>query len=221
MAKTLTIPDPSAFGLSAFADMLSVRPPIIGEEPGSRDVFHEGMTAALAPRTAYECVIAENLIAIEWELLQHRRMREAFIRAWIRESICGAVVRQRKAEHDAVVSRARKKHVASGRPEWEFVFPSGFDEGKAAQLGHDLAERATSSDQRVMDEAYREIEALGMKPIDLMSEACTSDSPDLLRHEEQLKDLERRRREVRRDFEALQKLRPIEVGAIEAEEIDA
>jgi len=40
-------------------------------------MFHAGLTQSLAPATPYEAVLAESLISIEWELLQHRRMHEA------------------------------------------------------------------------------------------------------------------------------------------------
>jgi len=40
------------------------------------------------------------------------------------------------------------------------------------------------------------------------------------KHEDKLQELERRRREVKRDFDGLQKARPIEVEAIEAEVIE-
>ena len=43
------------------------------------------MMLELAPATPYECVIAENLVALEWEMLQHRRMRNACIREVTRE----------------------------------------------------------------------------------------------------------------------------------------
>ena len=82
----LAVPDPHAFGLSSFAELLPARDPIIGEVPGAFARFHAVMMLELAPATPYECVIAENLIALEWEMLQHRRMRNTCIREVTRES---------------------------------------------------------------------------------------------------------------------------------------
>ena len=86
MPKNLTLPDPTRFGLERFADLLPARDHITGEDPGSFDGFHEGLMQSLAPLTPYEGVIAENLIAIEWELVQHRRMRDVGLRAIIERS---------------------------------------------------------------------------------------------------------------------------------------
>jgi hypothetical protein len=77
MNKKLKTPDPRDFNLESFGDLVSDKLSIVGEEAGAFEVFRAGMLASLAPMTPYECVIAENLIAIEWELFQQRRMREA------------------------------------------------------------------------------------------------------------------------------------------------
>ena len=95
---------PTRFNLTSFAELLPARDHIIGEDPGSFDGFHGGMMQSLAPVTPYEGVIAENLIAIEWELLQHRRMRDAGLRQIIRKAICDAVVAEQEADIAAEVA---------------------------------------------------------------------------------------------------------------------
>lgn len=55
---------------------------------------------SLAPATAYERVISENLTQIEWELLQHLRMRNMNLRTLTRDAIIAAVVKFRKEQHD-------------------------------------------------------------------------------------------------------------------------
>jgi hypothetical protein len=204
LTKPPALPDPQAFGLTAFADLLPARDPIIGEDPGSFDGFHQAMTATLVPMTPYEGVIAENLIAIEWELLQHRRMRDACLRKTMREEIRKAVVKQLKAKHSEAMDEAWVRHVAAGGTADDWERPSHFDNDAAEQAGDDLAERATSRDSKVQATAYKRISTLGLKPVELMSEAYTSSNVRLVRHEERLQDLERRRREVKRDFDALQ-----------------
>lgn len=101
MPKKLTPPDPARFGLARFADILPAREHIIGEDPGSFEGFREGMMTSLMPLTPYEGVIAENLIAIEWELIQHRRMRDMGLRNIIRDTICEAVVARERAAYEA------------------------------------------------------------------------------------------------------------------------
>lgn len=94
--------------------MLPSRELIVGEDPGSYERFHVGMIAALTPATPYECVIAENLIAIEWELLQHRRMRDASLRHTIHRAICEAVVKQHKAVYETAMEEAWDQHQEAG-----------------------------------------------------------------------------------------------------------
>src|SRR6056297_2140413 len=114
MPQDLPITPPTAFGLKSFADLLPTRDPIPGEDPGSFQTFHAAMMASLGPATPHECVIAENLVAIEWELAQHRRMRDAGLRNIMRQAICNAVVRQKDAEHDAMLDAAWDRHVEAG-----------------------------------------------------------------------------------------------------------
>lgn len=91
MANDISVLDPKWFDLNTFADMLPARDPIPGEDPGTFADFHSVMMRSLAPATPYEGVIAENLVAIEWEPVQHRRMHDASIRRYIREKIIEAV----------------------------------------------------------------------------------------------------------------------------------
>lgn len=67
--------------LSAFAD-LDLRPTLLGDEdPALFETFRAGLMVDLEPRTAYQRTLAENLVAIEWEALRHRRLRDALVAA--------------------------------------------------------------------------------------------------------------------------------------------
>ncbi len=76
LRKKLTPLEPACFGLVRFGELLPAKEHIIGEDPGSFEGFGEGMMSSLVPLTPSEGVIAENIIAIERELIQHRRMRD-------------------------------------------------------------------------------------------------------------------------------------------------
>ena len=104
MSQDLPSTPPTAFGLERFADLLPARDPIPGEDPGSFETFHAAMMASLVPFTPYECVIGENLVAIEWELAQHRRMRDAGLRDIIRSDLQGG----RSPERRGARCRARR-----------------------------------------------------------------------------------------------------------------
>lgn len=220
MAKTPKRPDAKVFGLASFKQLVAARDPIIGEDANGYKTFHQALTAALAPATPYECVIAENLIAIEWELLQHRRMRDASIRKAMRDKIRLAVIDRYKKE---VRDESWQEHLATGEPEENWEEPDSLDDEDqkdAEKAGKDLAERALSSDREIQATAYQEIIDLGLKPIELMSETYGSKNITLIQHEEQLQGLERRRREVKRDFDALQRMRSVKSSFMEAMVID-
>ena len=209
MTTDLTPPDPARFNLTSFADLLPSRAPIIGEDPGSFEGFHNGMMQSLLPMTPYEGVIAENLIAIEWELLQHRRMRDAGLRRVVRDRVSKAVVKREEAAHDARLDEAWDAHEAEGGTEGDWEDPFAFDREAARAAGQTLAQNAVSRDPDTFQAACAEIEGLGLDVVDLMSRAYRSFEASVTKHEDKLPELERRRREVMRDFDALQRARPI------------
>lgn len=215
MPNDLISPNAVRFGLASFADLLPSRDPIVGEDPGSFDGFHVGMMQSLAPMTPYECVVAENLIAIEWELLQHRFMRDAGLRQHIRKIIKSAVVERQKQLYEAELDAVWEAHLAAGGTEEDFEVPVRFDRTAAETTGDDLARRAVSREQDAQEQAYAEITELGLEPVEVMGEAYRSNDRSITRHDQQLPDLERRRREVKRDFDMLQRARPVEAEVIE------
>ena len=214
MTTDLTPPDPARFNLTSFADLLPSRAPIIGEDPGSFEGFHAGMMQSLLPMTPYEGVIAENLIAIEWELLQHRRMRDAGLRRVVRDRVSEAVVKREAAAHDAKLDEAWDAHEAEGGTEdnWEDDFSFNLEAAREASLT--LGQNAVSRDHDTFQAACAEIEGMGLDVLDLMSRAYRSFEASVTKHEDKLPELERRRREVMRDYDALQKARPVEAEAI-------
>ena len=210
MSNDLSPPNPKPFGIVSFSELLPSRDTIIGEEPGSFDGFREGMMASLTPITPYEAVIAENIIAIEWELLQHRRMREASMRREIHKVIVDAVVKREKRHFDDAIEEAWEEHLASGGGDDDWEYPFEFDEDGAEKLGEDLVLRATSQEPDNQLEAYAEIQDMGMSPIEMMSSAYIDYNRHSIKHDDKVRELERRRRDVMRDYQALQRSRPIE-----------
>ena len=209
MATDLTPPDPARFNLASFADLLPSRAPIIGEDPRSFAGFHNGMMQSLLPMTPYEGVIAENLIAIAWELLQHRHMRDAGLRRVVRDRVSKAVVKREEATHDAKLDEAWVAHESEGGTEGDWKDPFTFDRETARAAGQTLAQNAVSRDPDTFQAACAEIEGLGLDVLDLISGAYLGYKTAVTKHEDKLPELERRRREVMRDFDALQRARPI------------
>ena len=100
------------------------------------------MMQSLAPVTPYEGVIAENLIAIEWELLQHRRMRDAGLRMIIRDHIRRAVIKREEAAFEAALEEAWEAHEEAGGTDDDWEEPFSFDKQAAKDMGDALADRA-------------------------------------------------------------------------------
>ncbi|PWK53143.1 hypothetical protein [Silicimonas algicola] len=221
MSRDLTSPSPERFGMTSFADLLPARDPILGEDPGSFRDFHRGMMQSLTPFTPYECVVAENLVAIEWELLQHRRMRDANFRRVIHTSVSDAVLAREEARHEAALDEAWDKFIAEGGDEDAWKAPFEFDKAAALKMAEGLAARTVSQDPDLQAEAYAEVVALGLHPVELMSAAYLAWPAPASKHDDKIQSLERRRREVKRDYDALQKARPVDVKAIEAEVVEA
>ena len=205
--KSVAAPDPGRFNLTSFADILNRREPIVGEDPGSYALFHAGLTQSLAPVTPYEAVLAESLICIEWELLQHRRMRDASLRETIREQICNAVIIAQEMIHNQEVAQDLEDHLVGGGEEEDWEHPGDFDEDAAKEAGQDLAARASSHDPQVQALAYEEIEALGVTPLDLMRMAYQGERHTLDDEDDRIRDREQRRHEMMRNFERLQAAR--------------
>lgn len=196
--------------------MLPKRAPIVGEEPGSFDILREGMIRSLMPFTPYECVIAENLVAIEWELLQRRQMRDASLRKAIQRAVREAVTKRERKKHETTLDAAWDQYVSDGGKEDDWEAPFKFDAAAATRTADDLLARATAIDRDVQEAAYAEIVDLGLAPIDLMSEAYHDKLNPGTRHDEKIQELERRRRKVKRDFDVLQKVRPMDGEVVDA-----
>jgi hypothetical protein len=198
----LKIPDPSDFDLKSFGEMLWQRLPLPGEEAGSFEIFREQMTRELQPYTPYEAVLADHLVAIEWELREHRRMRDAAVRSGVMDAARDALVASRRRAHELEVQ-------AACEAQYDGVDEDGVPwqaEGDAlvAQLG------SGAPDQ--LAEADRVLASLGTSRLALMGRVWRRLSDGIALHEDAIRDLERRRRELQRDLEQLQRKRPIEAA---------
>lgn len=233
MSKNLTGPSPLSFGLKDFSDLIPERVQILGEDPADFLLFRESLTHSLMPATGHECLVAESIVDIEWELLQRRSMREAELRRGVQTAIKRAVVRSMRPDgddDDELTTDVRKLVIeviqtfAKGTgpdhdlDEQDDAFPA-FDEEAAQRVGKDLADRAVSQNAEIRGAAIRELEELGLSPLEAMSVAYADGSSRAAIHDEKIQELERRRRDVKRDYDALQRARPSAAEIEEAEVI--
>jgi hypothetical protein len=214
MPNALTHPDPRDFGLASFAELLTSRAPMPGEDPHSFDTFRRGLLASLTPATAYECVVAESLVAIEWELLQRRRMREASLRKTISEAILKSAMSCARAIHNAEVDKARDEDwdefIAAGGDGEEWDDPYPFDQDAAEERVAKLVDEVLSNIATTQAAAHKALTEMGVDLIGLMGAAYAQTFGEAVRHDTKTQELERRRREVRRDYDAILSARPIE-----------
>lgn len=208
----LTPPDPQRFGLASFLELLPGRDPLPGQSPAAFPAFEAGLLRALAPVTPYEAVIAENLIAIEWDLLQHRRMRDRVLARQVEHKITEAVVEACHARHEAHLDQAWDALIEAGKSEEDFQ-ETPFDRPAAMREATELAARAVSRDAETVAAAEAEIAALGLEMVALMAEFWQAGEVATRFHDRKIVELEPRRREVKRDLDALQAARPIEAVA--------
>lgn len=217
MTEDIQIADPKAFGLSAFRELLAPDDRhIIGEEPGSYDAVREGLILSLAPLTPYECVLAENLVAIEWELIQRRSLRTNELRNSARGKLHSALSTALDSKFSSQLDEAWEAHVANGGGEDEWEEPIELNYSTRQEMASDLCDRAMSLTLIDQQTAYKEICNLGINPIDAMGQAYTDWESDAGNHQTAIETLEKRRREVMRDFASLQATRPIEGEVITA-----
>lgn len=214
VGTALTPPDPARFGFASFIELLPGRGSMPGPSADAFPAFESALLRSLAPATPYEAVIAENLIAIEWELLQHRRMRDRAVASRVEEKIVEAGVEACKARHEADLDRAWDAWIADGNAEDDFEeWP--FDSPAATREATDLAARAVARDPETVAAAETEIAALGMDLLALLAAVHPAQGQAGRYHDQKIAELEGRRREVKRDLDALQAARPIE-GVVEA-----
>jgi hypothetical protein len=153
-------------------------PPVLfpGEDEETYESLRDAFLADLAPQSAYERSLVDDLINLEWEKVRHRRLR------------------------DRLVLNAARKEVAKVLDPASTAF--GALEGPSADarlkaelfVGPDPVER-----QRVADE----LRELLREPEEIMALAYRSVSDAVGVHERKLAEIEGRRRKLMRDIQDL------------------
>jgi hypothetical protein len=136
-------------------------------------------------------------------------MRLASLRKEIQAIVCAAVIKREKERYEDAIDVLWDKYIAAGGDKDKWKDPYPFDEAAARKLADDLATRVTSPDPGVQTKAQDEMLAPGLEPLQLMSDAYLSNTP-AARHNNRVQQLEGRRRDVKRDYDALQKSRPVD-----------
>ncbi|WP_425045274.1 hypothetical protein [Primorskyibacter sp. S87] len=148
-----------------------------GEDALSFEDLRQAFLLDLAPSSPYEITLAENLVALEWEVHRHRRIRDSLLRTQLRKFAEGTF------------EKGEVGTLGYGNYQTE--------EGSA--LTTIFLDR-TSENHGV---ALRWLQDQGIDPGELLAAAYKSATKSLEPHERKLAELEIRRRRLREDFDRL------------------
>ena len=207
----------STIGMCSFAELVAKRPAIFGEDPGGYQTFHASLMNTLAPQDSYELVLADELVQLCWQINQTRHLETTHMRRNIREQIYAAVTNNLSDAYDARWDTEWDAHIEAGGREFTFKPSIKHTPEDWAERAEDLAARATCLITDTAHQAHVELSAMGIDAATITYAAFFEPGTThrLDRLEERQHTLERRRRELQRDYERLQERRPIEASAAE------
>lgn len=161
-----------------------------GERAADKRQLKEVLIHELQPRGAYEALLAEQLVDYEWEILRHRRLRDA----------C-CLGEYRLMARNVLLSR-HPNYVQSTKD------VSDEDEALLYDLSCGDPDLQAAAEQAFFDRTTWE-------PAQLLAMAVGK-SERAQAHEDRIADLERRRRVLRKDYDDLKAVRsrPIEDAEI-------
>lgn len=151
-----------------------------GEEPMDFEGLREAFTRDLNPGTPYETALVENLVSLEWEGIRHRRMRDQLILAKCRDLAVGAFQDGRIG----ILPPSKRDDAAKARAN--------------ALVGEDTADR---------QKAEQALAKINISTAEIVAIAYQICAETLAIHEAKLADIEKRRRRLRQDFDALKTAR--------------
>lgn len=201
--------------VKSFAELVAKRPEIFGEDPGAYRTFHANLMQTLAPEDSYEYLLADELIQICWQINQTRHLMTTHMRQNLLDRIYLAADDKFEEQYELALEAEQTAHRDAGGKNDTFTPTVRRTPKIWADCAQDLASRATSLDPITANKAHRELEEMGIDPSQMMHAAYfepgTTHKFDRL--DERQHTLERRRRELQRDYERLQDRRPIDASA--------
>ena len=144
------------------------------EDPMSYQGLRKAFIDDLAPGTAYERALAENLVTLEWEAFRHRRLRDHHLIAEYRDLAEGVFF-------EGKIAPVYFRDESSG----------------LRQESKRLARGLISSDKQQHAEAIAALKSWSVQETEIMAQAYSNLTKSLEVHERQLADLEARRRRLR------------------------
>lgn len=167
---------------------LVLRPILLPDEtPATYDGLREALIRDLAPVTPYECMLAENLVQLEWERIRHRLLRDSLVKAKARDLVIGLFATGKLREVDDCKDEHR-----------------------------DLALALFNENSEKSAEACRALTEHKVTAPEIHAKAYAAVAHQVDPHEKALAALETRRRRLREDYDRLKATRrkPVEDAEI-------
>jgi len=189
-------------------DLLPERPAIIGEFSPAYEAFRVATLSDLAPVTQYEFLQAQQLVDLNWSILQLKASSDVELSTSMERNMGRLIDNKLEGNAESESRRQLNQYLEAGGDEDEFEDNVDWDGMDAQRDG--IVERLKSTDPALRGQAFVEANALGVDPRLVLS-AQLLKNVNYRRHIDKLPDLEKRARLLSAEYREIQKARPIEV----------
>ena len=208
MAHDLNPTPEGDFGSLPIHDLLPERPALIGEFSLAYEAFREATIADLAPMTKYEFLLAQQLVDLNWSILQAKVSADVELSKGVENLAKIKLTKALENEYDQECDRLYEAFVEKGGDEGGFEDPIDWD-GIAPRV-EGIVACLKSTDPQQREAATANAIALGVDPRLVLSAQLLNNS-GYRRHSEKLPDLEKRARLLSAEYREIQKARPTDV----------
>lgn len=192
-------------------DLLPERPAIIGEFSPAYEAFRVATLSDLAPVTQYEFLQAQQLVDLNWSILQLKASSDVELSTSMERNMGRLIDNKLEGNAESESRRQLNQYLEAGGDEDEFEDNVDWDGMDAQRDG--IVEGLQSTDPDRRGQAFVEANALGVDPRLVLSAQLLKNA-NYRRHIDKLPDLEKRARLLSAEYREIQKARPIEVVPI-------
>ena len=192
-------------------NLLPERPAIIGEFSSAYEAFRAATLSDLAPVTQYEFLQAQQLVDLNWSILQLKASSDVELSTSMERNMGRLIDNKLEGNAESESRRQLNQYLEAGGDEDEFEDNVDWDGMDAQRDG--IVEGLQSTDPDRRGQAFVEANALGVDPRLVLS-AQLLKNVNYRRHIDKLPDLEKRARLLSAEYREIQKARPIEVVSV-------
>ena len=209
---------PSDFGLNSFQELIYQPPHRAGDHLDDLDAFRDALLTDLAPMRPHEAVMAENIIMIEWDILQILMQKRHIARSAIFDEITNQYVKLAEHEFYEEERRQRLENKEQNNDFFASITSYGsyeiFDPHDAKIAASKVIAQLKSGNADQIEKVQVQIKADLPSPETILAVVYETGSK-YRELDDVLSDLEKRRRRILEDYQNLQNVRAIDVKAAE------